>query len=161
VGAVDRALGALDAERRREGEHLRSAVLAQLALMDTLVVELRSVTAAVPSMLRERLIERLRALAPDVTLDPGRLASEATLLADRADVTEEIVRLESHLAQVRSLLERDGAEPVGKRLEFLMQEIHRETNTINSKSPDLEVTRRALALKTELERVREQIQNVE
>jgi uncharacterized protein (TIGR00255 family) len=158
---VGRALDALDSERRREGEHLRGAILGSIDAMDAIVAELREATARVPSVLRDRLVERLRALAPDVALDPARVTQEATLLADRADVSEEIVRLGSHLAQVRTLLVREVPEPVGKRLEFLVQEIHRETNTINSKSPDLGVTRHALALKTELEKVREQIQNVE
>jgi uncharacterized protein (TIGR00255 family) len=96
-----------------------------------------------------------------VIVDPARLAQEAALQADRCDVTEELVRLEGHLEQARALVDRPDGEAVGKRLDFLVQEIHRETNTVNSKSADLEMSRKALALKAEVEKVREQIQNVE
>ena len=101
---------------------------------------MRERAAAEPTRLRDRILERLAALAPDVALDPGRLAQEATLAADRADVTEELVRLSGHLAQV-ARLGNSGDEPVGKHLDFLLQEIHRETNTISGKSSDLELTR--------------------
>ena len=110
---------------------------------------------------RDRLIEKLRALAGEIQLDPARVAQEAVLLAERADITEEIVRLEGHLEQACRLLQPEDPEPVGKRLEFLLQEIHRETNTIASKSSDLEVSRSALALKLEAEKIREQTLNLE
>jgi uncharacterized protein (TIGR00255 family) len=108
-----------------------------------------------------RLAERLGTLASGVHLDAGRLAQEVALLADRSDITEELVRLDGHLDQARALLRDSAGEPVGKRLDFLLQEIHRETNTVNSKSADLEVSRRALDLKAEAEKIREQIQNLE
>jgi uncharacterized protein (TIGR00255 family) len=114
-----------------------------------------------PSRVRDRLLERLRTLAPEVQLDPARVAQEAAIHADRYDVTEEVVRLSGHLAQVGELLAGTDGEPVGKRIDFLVQEIHRETNTISSKSADLETSRSALALKAELEKVREQVQNLE
>lgn len=159
--AVDAALAALDAERRREGATLADEIRPRLARMEAIVAEIRVLAAELPAAARRKLLERIEALAPSVPFDPGRLAQEAAFLADRADVTEEIVRLEGHVRQSCSLLERPDGDPVGKRLDFLLQEIHRETNTINSKSADLEISRRALALKLDAEKVREQIQNLE
>jgi uncharacterized protein (TIGR00255 family) len=159
--ALDEALDLLDADRTREGAALRAEILERLATMAGLTAGVRSRAAKVPDLLRERLLHRLKALGGDVELDPARLAQEAVYLADRGDVTEEIVRLEGHLAQASGLLESPDGEPVGKRLDFLLQEIHRETNTICSKSADLELTRGALALKVEAEKVREQVQNLE
>ena len=112
-------------------------------------------------MAKAKLWKRIEALAAGTEIDPVRLAQEAAILADRSDITEEIVRLESHLAQARTLASPERDEPVGKRFDFLVQEILREVNTINSKSSDLEISRTALDLKTETEKVREQIQNVE
>jgi uncharacterized protein (TIGR00255 family) len=110
---------------------------------------------------QKKIAERVQQLVTQVTLDPARIAQEAAFLADRADITEEIVRLTGHLVQARALLEEIDGEPVGKRLEFLLQEIHRETNTIASKSAELEISRHALSLKAESEKIREQIQNLE
>ena len=159
--ALDTALDALDAERRREGEALRDDLRARVARMDELTGELRRLCAGIPGILLQRLLERLRTLAEGVDLDPARLAQEAAYLADRADVTEELVRLSGHLTQVAALLSEPDGEPVGKRLDFLLQEVNRETNTVNSKSADLTVSRAVLALKSEAEKVREQIQNLE
>jgi uncharacterized protein (TIGR00255 family) len=92
-------------------------------------------------------------------IDPWRLAQEAAFLADRSDVTEEIVRLRSHLDQLGGLLNDEGS--VGRRMDFLIQEINREVNTIGSKSQDVEITDRVVDLKTEMEKMREQVQNVE
>ncbi len=158
--ALVQALDALDAERLREGVALRDEILARLYAMEGLVSEIRGIAAGLPSTLHRKLEERVESLA-GLALDPARLAQEAAFLADRCDVTEELVRLEGHVRQSRALLDEPGVEPVGKRLDFLLQEIHRETNTINSKASDLSVSRRALALKSEAEKVREQIQNLE
>jgi uncharacterized protein (TIGR00255 family) len=163
--ALDRsiaaALEALDRERRREGQHLQQELSRLLAGMSAIVAEIRTHAATQPAAVRERLVERLTTLASGVELDPARVAQEAVMLADRCDVTEELVRLEGHLEQARSLLDRPDGEPVGKRLDFLLQEIQRETNTVNSKSADLDLGRKALALKAEVEKVREQVQNLE
>jgi uncharacterized protein (TIGR00255 family) len=159
--SLARALAALDTERQREGRHLQQELSQRLAAMATLTDEIRRRAVSQPGRVRDRLVERLRALAPEVIVDPARLAQEAALQADRCDVTEELVRLEGHLEQARALVDRPDGEAVGKRLDFLVQEIHRETNTVNSKSADLEMSRKALALKAEVEKVREQIQNVE
>lgn len=159
--ALDVALGALERERSREGRHLSEELLARLATMRELTTRLSTRAVALPPLVRERLVLRLRSLAPEVELDPARVAQEAAILADRSDVTEELVRLVGHLRQTESLLSEPDGLPVGKRLEFLLQEIHRETNTINAKSADLTVSQCALGLKVELEKVREQSQNLE
>ena len=160
--ALDQALDALDGDRCREGTVLQRELVGRIDTMTRLLQKIRQRAAAVPSALRDRLEQRLAVLRRDgAELDPARVAQEAVFLADRSDVTEEIVRLEGHLEQARSLLAEPDDQPVGKRLEFLLQEINRETNTINSKPADLELTREALTLKAEAEKVREQIQNLE
>lgn len=159
--ALDLALAALDAERRREGGLLRDDLVARLARMNDSVAAIRARAALVPELLQKKIVERVQQLVTQVTLDPARIAQEAAFLADRSDATEEIVRLEGHLAQALSLLAESEGEPVGKRLEFLLQEIHREINTVASKSADLGISRHALDLKAESERIREQIQNLE
>jgi uncharacterized protein (TIGR00255 family) len=159
--ALTAALEALQADREREGESLRADLLERLSNMRSTTSTIREHAADVPKRAREKLLERLSVLANGTELDPTRLAQEATFLADRADITEELVRLDAHLAEAaRVLVEPDG-EPVGRRMDFLVQEIHRETNTINSKSSELSISRAAMALKTETEKVREQVQNLE
>lgn len=158
---LERALDAHDADRRREGEALRVDLVARAARMLELTGAVLERAGEVPLVARRKLEDRLASLAAGLALDPGRLAQEAAFLADRADVTEETVRLRGHLEQLCALLGETSGEPVGKRLDFLLQEIHRETNTICSKSSDLELSRRALDLKAESEKVREQIQNLE
>ena len=159
--ALGAALDALDRARREEGEHLRVELASRLAAMARITAEVRACAAGLPALLRDRLIERLAAVKDDVTLDPGRVAQEAALLAERADVTEELVRLDGHLDRARALVEHPDGEPLGKRLDFLLQEIQREVNTLGAKAPDLELSRLALALKGEIEKLREQVQNVE
>jgi uncharacterized protein (TIGR00255 family) len=159
--ALDHALAALDAERVREGGRLQADLIQRVATMSGVVGTIRDRAATVPDAIRAKLIDRVSALAGQVPLDPARVAQEVAFLADRSDLTEEIVRLEGHLDQARSLLESVDGEPVGKRMDFLLQEIHRETNTIASKSQDLEISRSALTLKAEAEKIREQVQNLE
>jgi uncharacterized protein (TIGR00255 family) len=108
---------------------------------------------------RERLSERLAELVPDNTVDPTRLATEVAIFADRCSITEEIVRLKSHFRQFRSALNTDGA--IGRKLDFMVQEMFREINTIGSKANDFEIATHVVNVKTELEKIREQVQNVE
>ena len=154
-------LDALDADRLREGQALATELLERLRTMQDLTRTMTERAATVPATVRDRLIARLDSLGVEFQLDPARVAQEAALLADRCDVTEELVRLEGHLKQAIALVGEPDGQPVGKRLDFLLQEIHRETNTVNSKSSDLELTRTALAMKAEAEKVREQVQNLE
>jgi uncharacterized protein (TIGR00255 family) len=116
----------------------------------------------VPAEVKRKLDERLRRLLGDAetALDPARVAQEVALLAERADVTEELVRLGSHLEQLAAIL-GDAATAIGRRLDFLLQEVGRELNTIGSKSPSAEIINRVVAAKAELEKLREQAQNVE
>jgi uncharacterized protein (TIGR00255 family) len=162
--ALEAALEALDRDRLREGRNLERDLLERIESMTGVTGEIAERARKMPVTVRERLLERLKAqsLGEALKIEPGRLAQEAVLLADRCDVTEEIVRLQGHLEQCHSLLvEPPKGEPLGKRLDFLAQEIQRETNTICSKSADLELTRLALSLKVESEKVREQVQNLE
>ncbi len=108
---------------------------------------------------RNRLNERIGELMGEVPVDAQRIAQEVAIMADKCDITEEIVRARSHIAQFRSFLERE--EPVGRRLDFLLQELNREANTIGAKSPDARVAQIVVELKSEIERLREQAQNVE
>jgi uncharacterized protein (TIGR00255 family) len=159
VEALGRALDDLVACREREGEALAKELL---GLHGALAQELERMAARAPAALAQRLArarERLRALLGEIPLDEGRLAMEAAVLADRTDVSEELARLGAHLGQFAALL-RDGG-PVGRTLDFLVQEMHREVNTVAAKANDLPLSQLTLAAKGHLEKVREQIQNVE
>jgi uncharacterized protein (TIGR00255 family) len=106
-----------------------------------------------------RLHDRLRSLLEGMEVDPSRFQQEVAFLAERTDITEEIVRAESHLAQLSTLFE--GNEPVGRKMDFLLQEIHREVNTVSAKVNDAEISQKVVEIKSELEKIREQVQNVE
>ncbi|HSK05676.1 MAG TPA: YicC/YloC family endoribonuclease [Kofleriaceae bacterium] len=159
LAALDAALAQLDRMRTTEGGALAAELRARLDELAALRAAIAGLAAAVPAQLARRLAERVRRLLEDAELDPGRLAQEAAVLADRADVTEELVRLASHVDQARALLEAPGA--VGRRLDFLVQEIGRELNTIGSKSASAEISTAVVDAKAVLEKVREQAQNVE
>lgn len=159
--ALEGALDALNAARAREGALLVADLVLRVDRMVEVLADVRSRAAAVPELVRGKILDRVEQLAAGVAIDPTRLAQEVAFLADRADVTEEIVRLEGHLAQTKGFLSRPDGEPVGKRLDFLLQEVQRESNTIASKSVDLDMSRGALVLKAEAEKIREQIQNLE
>jgi uncharacterized protein (TIGR00255 family) len=159
--ALEGALDSLDADRKREGALLGEELLGRVDAMSELTSGIREIASGITELVRDRLVKRIGALSEDVEIDPARIAQEAVLLADRADVTEEIVRLEGHLVQARELLAGESDAAIGKRLEFLVQEILRETNTIGSKSALIELTRSAMSLKAEVEKVREQVQNLE
>lgn len=154
------ACAAVSAMRAVEGRALALDLLARVDRIETLAAVLKSRTGDLSSRVRSRLQERIATLleGSTVALDRGRLEHEVALLADRADVSEELTRLHSHCAQVRAAVDQDG--PVGRRLEFLLQELGREVNTLGSKVADLDVTSAVVELKVELERMREQVQNV-
>ncbi|MEM1116392.1 MAG: YicC/YloC family endoribonuclease [Bacteroidota bacterium] len=156
--ALAEALDRLAAMRRAEGEALHHDLAARADAIEAAVAE---VEARAPERLAEaraRLAGKLDDLIADDRLDAGRLEAEVVLLADKLDVTEETVRLRSHLGQFREAL--GAPEAVGRRLNFLAQEIGREVNTIGSKANDAEITRLAVTMKEELEKIREQVQNV-
>ncbi len=157
--ALLRALAAWNKERDREGKALARDLARRLTLLD----RCRRTIAARLKTILPQLVERLRTRARELLngreLDEQRLLQEAVLIAERSDVTEELVRLETHLTAARALLREPG--PVGKRLEFLLQELHREFNTIAAKSADTAVTAATIDARSEIEKIREQIQNIE
>ncbi len=157
--ALSAALEALDAMRRREGEALGRDLSARLDSIERGAGEVSRLAPLQVEAVRERLSTRIAELTRGVALDPARLAQEVALFADRTDVAEELTRLGSHLAQARGLIRSDA--PAGRKLEFLVQELNREINTIGSKSQHARIAAIVVDLKAELERIREQVQNVE
>ena len=157
--ALDAALVQLDEMRRVEGAALAAELHARIDELAAARAQVAVLTAGVPQLLARRLLERVRRLSEEVGVDPARIAQEVALYADRADITEELVRLASHLDQARALI--DGAGAAGRRLDFLVQEIGRELNTIGSKSTTAEITTAVVGAKAVLEKIREQVQNVE
>ncbi|MBR7092372.1 MAG: YicC family protein [Clostridia bacterium] len=157
--ALDGALQQLVDMREREGRKLAEDVSARAAEIEKMVtlVEQRG-----PELTRdhmEKMQARMQELLKDTAIDPARLLTEAAIYADKTAVAEETVRLRSHLEQLRHMLE--GEQAVGRKLDFLVQEINRETNTIGSKIQDLQTTRTVVDMKAEIEKIREQIQNIE
>ena len=161
AAALASALEGLDEMRRREGVDLAEDLQTRVRGMSAALDEVESVAADLVPRIREQLTARIREITSDggPGPDPERLSQEVLFYAERADVTEELVRLRSHLRKVEELL--DGEAAVGRTLEFVAQEIHRELSTIGAKVKDLTVADRMVAMKAELERVREQVQNIE
>ncbi len=158
---VDEAARGVVTLRESEGARLHDDLEGRLGAIEP---ELDKIEKRAPERLvaeRDRLRAQVRELAGQVDVDEDRLAREIAYLAEKWDINEEIVRFRSHLVAFREALETDGSEPVGKRLSFLVQEMHREANTIGSKANDAEIVRSSVALKEEIERLREQVENVE
>jgi len=161
LAGLDEALEALKAMRTQEGARLARVIAAQVDEIARLVAKARAHPALKPENIRARLREQVARLleASNGELDEQRLHQEAALLAVKADITEELDRLQAHVAAVRELLEAE--EPVGRRLEFLAQEFNREANTLCSKAADAEITEIGVALKTVIDQFREQVANIE
>lgn len=154
---LDKALDDLIDSRRREGERLAELIVQRCHSMRGEVEKVKQLMPRILQTIRDRLRARLAEVASE--LDEGRLEQEMALLAQRLDVDEEMDRLSTHLDEVERVLQRD--EPVGRRLDFLMQELNREANTLSSKSNDVESTRVGVELKVLIEQIREQVQNIE
>ena len=154
---LDRALDDLTATRAREGEKLKNLLLERIASMETLVGRLAPRMPQLVSNYREKLTARLKDAM--VSLDDERLKQELVLFASKIDVDEELSRLTAHFGEIRRILDKGGA--AGKRLDFLMQELNREANTLGSKSVDMEFSQTSMDLKVLIEQMREQIQNIE
>jgi uncharacterized protein (TIGR00255 family) len=152
------ALDQLIAMRSNEGQALQKDVVSRLDVLSEWLKELRKLAASAPSAATKRYQARLEELAETI-IDPARLAQEAAILAEKVDISEEITRFSSHIQSFRSLL--DDPEPVGRRLEFLIQELGREANTMGSKSQAKAITDIVLSFKSELEKIREQALNIE
>jgi uncharacterized protein (TIGR00255 family) len=161
--ALDQALDELEKMREQEGEALKNELRDRVRKIEALVPVIESSAAGLADAYRQRLQKRIGELlnraGPIVEVDPVRLAQEVAYLADRSDVSEEMVRLRSHLSQFQEALDAPGE--AGKMLDFLLQELNREANTTLSKSTDLVIKEAGLAIKAEVEKLREQVQNVE
>ncbi|MDQ6654469.1 MAG: YicC family protein [Verrucomicrobiota bacterium] len=158
-GALQLALGDLIKMREREGEHLAKDLEERLQLIRSAIAEVHTLFPEVVKRYRAALQDRISKAGIEFAPNDDRLLKEIALFADRSDVSEELTRLESHLAQFAEQLRKD--EPVGRALEFITQEIARELNTLGSKANDAAISQRVVACKAELEKIREQIQNLE
>jgi len=157
--ALVEALDQLSTMRAREGEALARDVSARLDTLEAGVARIETLVPGSVEHYRARLQDRVQELGRGLAVDQGRLTQEVVLFADRVDVAEELTRLRSHVEQTRALMA--GSEPAGRKMEFLVQEMHREVNTIGSKSQSAEIAALVVLLKAEVERMREQVQNVE
>ncbi|TDT61647.1 YicC/YloC family endoribonuclease [Fonticella tunisiensis] len=157
--ALDEALDMFIDMRSREGLKLSRDIQERCAFIHRLVLDIEERSPRVVEEYREKISQRVSEFLKDIELDQSRLLNEIAFFADKCNITEEIVRLKSHIDQfVNSLL---SSEPVGRKLDFLIQEMNRETNTIGSKSNDLYITKLVVEIKSELEKIREQVQNIE
>ena len=159
TSTVEKTLSDLIKMREDEGANLEKDIISQIKGIEKLGGAIKSLQSTTVQEFQDRLKEKIQTLTNGMDLDPARMAQETALLADRCDVTEEIIRLKSHLDQFYKLVESD--EPQGRKLEFLTQEINREVNTIGSKTIDIEVSKAVIEMKSRLEKIREQLANIE
>lgn len=158
-GVVAEALSAFDAMRTREGEALKNDLLQKAEGILTLVSKVEERSPITVKAYRERLTAKMQEVLEDRQIDEARIIQEAAIYADKVAVDEETVRLRSHVDQLQNMLSEGGV--IGRKLDFLMQEMNREANTIGSKGNDVEQARNVVNIKSELEKIREQIQNIE
>ena len=156
---VDKTLTDLVKMREEEGKNLEKDILNQISSIKALGKLISTKQSITVQEFQDKLKEKIQTLTTGIEIDPARVAQESALLADRCDVTEELVRLESHLDQFNKLVA--SHEPQGRKLEFLTQEINREVNTMGSKTIDLEVSKAVIEMKSCLEKIREQLANIE
>ena len=156
---ANQAIDAFVAMRAAEGEKLKADVESRLQTVEALVGQIEQATEGRVKAYSDRLYARLQELLEDRNIEESRLVTEAAIFADKTAIDEETVRLHSHVAQYRQILELN--EPIGRKLDFLTQELNRESNTIGSKCQDVAITRLVVELKSEIEKIREQIQNIE
>ncbi|OGP53423.1 MAG: YicC family protein [Deltaproteobacteria bacterium RBG_13_52_11] len=159
ASVTEEALRALNDSRRKEGEVLEADLVGRLEQARRLMEEIKDRTPLVVDAYRERLRERVRALLEGSDFDERRFHQEVAYFAERSDVSEEVIRMESHLRQFESKLKEEG--PAGRGLDFILQEMNREVNTIGAKATDAEIAHKVIELKGELEKMREQAQNIE
>ncbi|MBQ7002428.1 MAG: YicC family protein [Oscillospiraceae bacterium] len=159
LGVAEKALDAFVAMREVEGEKLRADVLARLDAIDGCVKIVEEEAPRLTEKYRERLFAKLTELLGNTSIDEQRILTEAAIFSEKTAVDEETVRLHSHLGQMRTLLNEEGS--VGRKLDFLVQEMNREVNTIGSKVQDVHITSVVVDMKSEIEKIREQIQNIE
>jgi uncharacterized protein (TIGR00255 family) len=158
-GALDEAVDSLMKMKEKEGEMLCDDFIEHLTLTEEYIKNLELRSPQVALEYQKRLKERIAELAGGVEIDEARMSQEIAILAEKSDINEETVRLASHIAQFREMIKAGGA--IGRKLDFLLQEMHREINTIGSKSGDLAISHNVIEIKTELAKLREQVQNIE
>ncbi len=156
---VEQALNAFNAMRATEGERLANDISGRLDTIESLTAMVEQRSPQTVKEYRERLAAKMQEVLQSTTIDESRILTEAAIYADRVAVDEETVRLRSHVSQLRDLLRSN--EPMGRKMDFLIQEVNRESNTIGSKCNDLTIARDVVALKAEVEKIREQVQNIE
>jgi uncharacterized protein (TIGR00255 family) len=157
---VEQAVEALNAMRETEGAYIRRDFKQRLICLEEEIRRIEQKTSGMLNMYQERLKDRIAALMQDtVEVDTGRILQEAAFLADRSDISEELVRARSHVAQFHSIM--DSPEPAGRRLNFLLQELNRELNTMGAKVGNSDISHGIVEMKSELEKLREQVQNIE
>ncbi len=160
LDCLQKAIAELKDMRKKEGEFLFKDFKNRLDYIEESILMIEKDSSDLLPLYQERLKERITALTKGITeIDPGRIAQEAAILADKSDISEEIVRAKSHIKQFRKIME--AGEPAGRKLNFLLQEFNREFNTMGSKSGNTDVSHRIVSVKSELEKLREQVQNVE
>lgn len=158
--ALEGALEALKKMRQVEGVKLKEDTIYRVNIIRDIVKEIEKLAPTIVATHKEKMLDRIHELLDDtIELDEQRLAMEIAVFSDKTNITEEIVRLESHFEQLINIL--DESKPVGRKLDFLIQEINREVNTIGSKSPDIDISNYVVDMKSEVEKIREQIQNIE
>ena len=156
---LDRALQDFDQMRTREGERLREDILSRAAAIEEKVGLVEERSPQTVSEYRAKLEARMNEVLASTQIDPARILTEAAIFADKVAVDEETVRLRSHIGQLREMLDKGGA--TGRKMDFLIQEFNREANTIGSKCSDIEIARHVVDIKAEIEKIREQVQNIE
>lgn len=156
---LEDAMAGLENMRAQEGEIIGKDLQGRLGLLDSFLKSIKIKAPQVVAEYQKRLSERVKDLMGNFPVDDARLAQEVAIMAERCDITEEIVRFQSHLIQMDSIMRSN--EAVGRKIDFLLQEMNREANTIGSKSPDAEISQMVVDIKTELSRLREQVQNIE
>ena len=157
--ALEGAFGQFVRTRQTEGENLKRDILAKLDRLNELTAHIEERSPQIVSEYRAKLEEKMKELLADTQIEESRIAAEVILFADKICTDEEVVRLKSHISHMRNTL--DEKDEIGRKLDFIAQEMNREANTILSKANDIEVSDYAISLKTEIEKIREQIQNIE
>jgi len=157
--ALDEALNAVIEMRKKEGKFLAEDIEHRSFKIEQMVKEIEERSSVVVEEYRQKLEQRIKELIKNTEIDEARFQMEVAYFADRSNITEEIVRIKSHLVQLRNTLKHGGS--IGRKLDFIVQELNRETNTIGSKSSDINITNYVVEIKSELEKIREQVQNIE
>jgi len=155
---LEEALGSLQTMQQDEGAEILKDILVRLNTIEKTLDTIEQSAETSVAGRRAALTERIRLLCSDISMDEGRMLQETAILADKSDITEELVRAKTHVTQFRRWL--DTEEPLGRKLDFLIQEIHREVNTMGAKASDAEISVHVVLIKNELEKIREQVQNI-